>query len=149
MADRLLASLFYLEAEDSLGSQILLPVCIRCRLPSGQTLVDLLMRARLRNAQIHCGRQTSILCPEENWRDAARGKPFMRRIYIPVSSPSDIIDIKISGLVSDTTSVSNCPYELEALMNESPSQEAGIVDHRSLVINTIDFLGVQLHEVFK
>ncbi|KAG7289852.1 hypothetical protein NEMBOFW57_006229 [Staphylotrichum longicolle] len=75
--------------------------------------------------------------------------PFMRRIYIPVSSPSDIIDIKISGLVSDTTSVSNCPYELEALMNESPSQEAGIVDHRSLVINTIDFLGVQLHKVFK
>ena len=107
------------------------------------------MRARLRNARIHYGKQTFVLCPEENWRDAARGKPFMRRIYIPVSSPSDIVDIKISGLVSDTTSVSNCPYQLEALMNESPSQKAGIVDHRSLVVNTIDFLDMQLHQVFK
>jgi hypothetical protein len=149
MAGRLLASLFYIEAEDRLGSQILLPVCVRCRLPSGQALVDLLMRARLKNAQIHYGRQMSVLCPEKNWRDAARGKPFMRRIYIPISSPSDVVDIKISGLVSETMSVSNCPYKLEALMNESSSQNAGIVDHRSLVITTIDCLNMQLHQVFK
>ncbi|KAH6614552.1 hypothetical protein B0J18DRAFT_485592 [Chaetomium sp. MPI-SDFR-AT-0129] len=149
IADRLLASLFYIEAEDRLGSQILLPICVRCRLPSGQALVDLLMRARLRNARIHYGRQTSVLCSEENWHDATRGKPFMRRIYIPVSSPSDIVDIKISGLVSEAMSVSNCPYRLEALMNESPGQNTGIVDHRSLVIHTIDCLDMQLHRVFK
>ncbi|KAK4243347.1 hypothetical protein C7999DRAFT_18288, partial [Corynascus novoguineensis] len=122
--DMLLISLFYIEVEDSLCCQTYLPVLIRCRLPSGASLVDLLMRARQRNAQIHYSGQTSVLCPEDNWHDATKGKPFLRRIYLPVSWPSDIVDIKISGLGSATASLSNCPYQLEALADESPRNQS-------------------------
>lgn len=150
IADRLLVSLFYIEVEDFLCSQTYLPVSIRCRLSSGHGLVDLLMRARQRNAQIHFSGQTSVLCPEDSWRDATRGKPFLRRIYLTISSPSDMVDIKISGLGSDTTSLSNCPYRLEALTDESPrNPKAGSVNYRSCITSTVDRLNVELYQFLK
>jgi hypothetical protein len=108
------------------------------------------MRARQRNAQVHYSGQTSVLCPEDNWRDVTRGKPFLRRIYLPISSPSDMVDIKISGLGSDTTSLSNCPYRLEALTDESPGNlNAGIVNFSPGITNIVDRLNLELYQFLK
>ena len=142
LADKLIASLFYIEIDDPLCAQVFLSVVLKCRLPPGPDLVQLLKAAREKNAQIQHGKHHLVLCSDDNLRSVIKGNPFGRTFQIPIQAQSTNLDVTISGI-----SVSNCPYPVGSLIAESPGQQkfkAG--DYRTNVIEMIDFLKLDLEQ---
>ena len=128
IANRLLASLFYVELDDPFCSQYYTTFVIKCRLPPGPHLMDILVRARRQNSYIKFQGQSYVLCPEDTWQQVLNGKIFARRVSFTINSTSTVIDIQITGLVSEPTFLTDDPYTLnkilsKALLNQSSQQQ--------------------------
>jgi len=66
---------------------------------------------------------------------------FIRYVYIPIILLPDLLNIKISRIISGTRSVSNCLYALGSLLNKS----LDILDNYKLnVLRMIKLLKVTL-----
>lgn len=145
MADNLYASLFYVElvtkqpgmplfhASPTIGK-----LRMRCRLPSGEALVDLVMRLSERRATIHykCNEPNFLTMPalDSDLRAEVRaGGAFVRNFEVEIISPDSIIEVQIDSLISDNRpNISNCPYRLGTLIQDQGLNSAfGHNDHQS------------------
>lgn len=130
-AEKLLASLFYVELEESpeFGSGPADPVVVRlrvqCRLPPGPSLMDFILRLRTRRCTLVSsggGPPTvSEVCPDIVWDRVRKGLSFVRLLCVRATSPQAAIRVEIEGVLcvrAEATKrlVSNCPCMLERLV---------------------------------
>ncbi|KAH8909466.1 hypothetical protein BR93DRAFT_924444 [Coniochaeta sp. PMI_546] len=139
-ADRLLASLFYVELiqlpkffETTERAQ----VCLQCRVPSGAALVALISSLRRRRARVQYGggslddKSEPLVSPSALAR-CQKGERFTRVLTIPVQSMSSVLDIRIDGVVGPQY-IGNCPYTLRKLVRDQGLDCVfGRKDHRDV-----------------
>lgn len=124
-ADKLLASLFYIELEEMPEFLSEFPVSVgvllKCRLPPGPHLADL--AARLRREQIRVlyhgeeDPQEADLCPSVAWEDIRDGHPFRRLLYVRALSGGTVITVKVNSTSAPLKyqNASHCPFVLRDL----------------------------------
>ncbi len=138
-SDCLLASLFYVEGcPRPLHSP--LQLLVKCRLPSGNYLYDLMERIRRRNIQVYYAEEASVLCPEDVWRHLTeQGLPFERRLCL--YSPGPVVEVKMDSLLSDVpVRLSNSPY----VPKPSYGRFAAGNEHKRHIFDKIDSLVEEL-----
>ncbi|KAM3066396.1 hypothetical protein ACMFMG_012086 [Clarireedia jacksonii] len=107
-AERLLASLFYIELDG-------LPRFDR----SVFGLRVLAGRLRDKGARFHLDFHHAVLAFDSDIiNDIEAGKSFSKFIVFRIRSLTDSVDIKIDGIVSRQRSISNCPYKVETLIKD-------------------------------
>ena len=124
IAGRLICHLFYitlLSLPPFHGRPLKCQVQLRCRLPPGPPLMDLLMRLDRGGTQVYFrGNQakysSATLCTQAVLKRCREGGPFRKTIDIEVVSPESVIDIKIRPPSTQPESISNCPYILHKLI---------------------------------
>lgn len=121
--DALLASLFYV-------SLMTLPQCnefgvlvcsiqIRCRvLPPSAAYQDLIARLRVRRARFYFDFQSIPCVNREIIDEAERNIPFNRRVNLSFENHLPSIDIQVHGITRARTSISNCPYDIQQLVED-------------------------------
>ena len=120
--DVLLASLFYITL---IGIPLLTEgglFChaqIQCRLlPSSNTYQSLIRQLRERRARFYYHYQ-SIPCVNKQIQvEAEQGVEFSRYIELILFSLHDRIKIKIGGITTNATYISNCPYRLQQVIED-------------------------------
>ncbi|KAM3064677.1 hypothetical protein ACMFMF_011838 [Clarireedia jacksonii] len=122
-AERLLASLFYIELDGLPRFDRSVFVCrarILCRLnPSSKGLRVLAGRLRDKGARFHLDFHHAVLAFDSDIiNDIEAGKSFSKFIVFRIRSLTDSVDIKIDGIVSRQRSISNCPYKVETLIKD-------------------------------
>lgn len=128
-AHKLIASLFYIELEEKprlrFNGRTWTAILIRCRLPSGPKLADLIATLRSRATGVYYYGDESVpnkaeLCRSSSWNEVKTGKRFRRLLYVRVSSLSTPVGVAIDGASGGLTSISNCPCTLGTLVNAVP-----------------------------
>ncbi|KAF4957156.1 hypothetical protein FSARC_11365 [Fusarium sarcochroum] len=126
ISSQLLANLFYIELgtmPDASRSFQYCPVMLRCRIPPGQSLVDLLNRLHRENTLLYyqgfgVSETREELCTEAVLWEGDRHRPFLRTIMLPILSVETEARIQIDGLDGQKHCISNCPYKLEQLIQD-------------------------------
>lgn len=134
-ADRLLASLFYVEligvpVFDTVGF-----VCqarIRCRLmPSQPALLELVDRLRSTGARFSYENRKIYCVNYQVYSEIRRGVAFSRHVQFDVQSLDEKVDVKIHEITQEPQSISNCPYILQTLIHDQGLDCVfGSKDHR-------------------
>ena len=126
VASRMISHLFYIELLSvptlySVPDRALLR--LRCRLPSGPPLMDLVSRLRERKARVFYRGDEETYTVETLVTSAALarcrdGEDFTITLNVSVTSMSSTLDVKIDGVVVGEEPISNCPYELRSLVRD-------------------------------
>lgn len=126
IAEKLQASLFYLELSEALPSFSIpssVEIRIRCRLPPGPDLANLVKRLRSKDAQVayHGEEPTrqAELCTATIWDRIRRGHPFERRLHVRALSEDTLVSVEVDSLIpgSSRRKISNCPCILRDLVH--------------------------------
>ncbi|CZR55716.1 uncharacterized protein PAC_05604 [Phialocephala subalpina] len=122
-ADNLLASLFYLELKDQPTFDNSLYTCrgrILCRIgPSHQALRPLANRLKTLNANFYLDFEQRVPCMnDESHIRVEAGGEFSCPISFKVTSLEDFIDVKIDKITMRARSISNCPYQINTLIQD-------------------------------
>ena len=122
-ADRLLASLFYIELVGVPLYRDNVFVCkalIRCRLlPSQPALEALVRRLHKCRANFYFDMQRISCVDDQLFGEVIRNnEAFSRQITFSVLSMQHSIDIKVDGITRRGRSISNCPYVLHTLIED-------------------------------
>lgn len=155
MADSLLASLFYIElVHEPLfhSSRIICELQMRCRLPSGPFLSDLVARlcqpprrtrsdARLcdlsERANVYYGGNGQVhaiaAIDDRLWNEIRAGGSFIKYLNVEVFSLDSMIEVRIDSIIGDERPfISNCPYRLGKLVKDQGMDcKFGHRDHQS------------------
>lgn len=141
-AEKLIAALFYIEPGHVSQSTGGMSVAVKCRLPVGPELANLVMRLRLHKAKIKCGgmheqmRQID-LCPSVVWERIRSGQTFEKVLHFRV--PSDSTDIACNIVFRrQSTSVvhrrlSNCPVKLSEMVSVRSTGHVKSQDNHAVV----------------
>ncbi|KAI7785350.1 hypothetical protein LA080_007183 [Diaporthe eres] len=144
IAEKLQASLFYLElteAPPSFSIPSSVEIRVRCRLPPGPDLANLIKRLRSMDAQIaYHGDEPSTqaeLCTATIWDRIRRGHPFERRLHIRAQSEETVVNVEVDSLLpgSSRSKISNCPCTLGDLVH------AGLQSRVTEMESVIDSIG--------
>lgn len=111
----LLASLFYLELVDFSheGGLLAVRLEVKCRLPSGQHMLDVINRVGQARLIIY-GEEHEFFTKHQ-WDDLAASKTLAKAFLVNVPDDTTPIDAKFKGGVVDGASLSNCPLSLHDL----------------------------------
>lgn len=154
-ADKLVASLFYVEPGQIPllwpQSPVSIAVTVKCRLPPGPDLANLIMRLRMNKARVEFGGHQEArqldLCPSFVWDRISAGCSFERVLYLRVAShDTDITcSIKVNGrsTASVYRGLSNCPVKLCDLIAAYPTCRV-ISQAKHAVVEKIDQMEDQL-----
>ena len=152
-ANILLASLFYVEAEASpkfySASPVVLVLIIKCRLPAGRHLTDLMMKARMKKIKVYYGGdgpvKTSYLCTAEAWNGVREGKHFVRRVNVRLLSPDSLVHFKLDGITEvGRVDISNSPCQVRKLIKHvSPQND---MEPQRPASERIELLQKHLHQ---
>jgi hypothetical protein len=98
-------------------------VRLKCRLSPGPPLMSLIMDLQRRNAQIrYRGHEGSYsmdkLVTSAVISRCRKGRDFSRILEMEVSSLSSVLDVRIYGTALTDENISNCPYELQKLIQD-------------------------------
>lgn len=123
IADRLLASLFYIELiqpPSLFGAAEGAHVCLQCRVPRGAVLIDLVSNLQRRRALVRYGSgslddKSELLVSPNALARCQQGERFTRVFTIPVRSMASVLDVRIDGIVGPQN-IGNCPYTLRKLV---------------------------------
>lgn len=150
-ADKLTASLFYIEPELVPlvwpALTISIAIVVKCRLPPGLELANLIMRLRIDKAKFEFGgheqRRYFKVCPSSVWARIRAGRSFERVVYVRVAS--DDIEVrcsmKLGGLYRR---LSNCPVRLCDLIAAHPTCRI-ISRRKNVVVDKIEEMENCLH----
>lgn len=121
-ADRLISSLFYVELVDRpqlCKNGYFCRIQIRCRLlPSSRGYQKLLEKLRGCDSRFYYDHK-SIYCSNRQMEAASKeGIPFRRHCEMTVFRLDGEVDVKINGLTGQKTSISNCPYRLQQMIED-------------------------------
>jgi len=139
-ADRLLASLFYIElmqVPTFFEAAERAHVCLQCRVLPGAALIDLISNLRRRKARVHYGGdslddKSELLVSPSALARCQQGERFTRVFTIPVRSMASVLDVRIDGIVGPQN-IGNCPYSLGKLvMDQGLDCVFGRKDHRDV-----------------
>jgi hypothetical protein len=162
LSHQLIASLFYIELASypKPGSQTSLRV--KCRIPSGASLVSLVTRLHHYKATAfikvkrRIDRQEIFVTPAALGR-CRDGSDFRRTFLIDVPSQSAVIDIQLNSANGNRASLSKCPYSVSALIKDqgldcifgrSDHRHAELADEDDgFVIEEMDSLQQELNEM--
>ena len=120
--EALLASQFYIELVglpqvDHVGFHC--RASVHCRMtPSSPAYHTLIQQLRKNRARFHYDYKSIPCVNKQLYDEAGRGIAFSRYIEFSVTSFSDEIDIKISGIIDGARSISNCPYKIQTLIQD-------------------------------
>ncbi|CAN8096761.1 unnamed protein product [Discula destructiva] len=139
-ADKLIASLFYLEPGQGHAAGGLC-VAVKCRLPAGPDLANLIMRLRLDKARVECGVDKQVrqldLCPSIAWDRIRSGLTFERTLHLRVASDSTDIVCSIVFRRQPTEFVhhrlSNCPVRLSEMLPVQPNCDVKSRENHAIV----------------
>ena len=126
LADRLTASLFYIELM-ALPSFSSIPdnvrVRLRCRLPPGPPLMSLLARLVARRALVYsqgdeAGQRVDPLITSTALSSCRKGKGFSKILEMKATSLTTKLGIRVGLGAGHQENISNCPYELRQLIHD-------------------------------
>jgi hypothetical protein len=120
------ASLFYIELVRLPRFYVLPEYCalyIKCRLPPGHGLLDLLFKLNRSKMYLHyqgdeATEKTIPLCTEDAIERCRRFEPFVREIQVRLSSPQTRIRIQINDMRGKRHNISRCPYMISELIKD-------------------------------
>lgn len=121
--DTLIASLSYIKLATSPrideSGDLFCCVQIRCRiLPPSKAYQELIAKLRRRQARFYFDFQ-SVPCVNRDIIDESeRNIPFTRCVNLLIQDYPPSIDIQIHGITRDRTSISNCPYDVQQLVED-------------------------------
>lgn len=156
IADKLIASLFYIEPGQVpnlwFQASVSVTLIVKCRLQSGPELANLIMRLRMSKANIefqgYAEARQIELCPAFVWDRIRTGHSFERALCLRVASDSTDITCSLrieKGLSTfEDRRLSNCPTTLRDLVTAHPTSRLPSRESQA-VIKKIDELENRLH----
>lgn len=128
IAGKLFASLFYVTLQREPKAWVSPCDCeleVRCRLPNGHHLNEVLRKVAYDKIRIHyfnCGEwHASDLCDVSTWKNITSGRhDFSKAIRVQVQSREAYIELAIDNSAEgdDRENISNCPYRLMNLIED-------------------------------
>ncbi|KAH6714025.1 hypothetical protein BKA61DRAFT_689470 [Leptodontidium sp. MPI-SDFR-AT-0119] len=121
--DTLIASFFYvklatLPQTDESGA-LFCSVQIRCRiLPPSKAYQELIAKLRVRRARFYFDFQSVPCVNKEILDESERNIPFTRCVNLSIQSYPPVLDVQIHGITKARTSISNCPYDVQQLVED-------------------------------
>lgn len=116
-------------------------VAVKCRLPPGPDLANLVMRLRLNKAKVECGIDKPMrqidLCSSIVWERIRSGQTFERALHLLVASDSTDIVCNIVFHPQSTSVVhrrlSNCPVKLSEMVSVRSNGHVKSQDNHAVV----------------
>jgi hypothetical protein len=121
MANELISALFYVQREELPTFYGLAParlvLWVKCRLPTGRHLLDIAMRMRRRKVHIQFHESGQVRCflltTDQILEALKNGRPFQRRLVVPLHSPISMVTLKLNRtLATGTSNLCSCPANL-------------------------------------
>lgn len=124
ISSKLFSCLFFVELETLprfYTSPEICAIVIRCRVPPGHGLLDLLSKLQQINACIYYkgseGKERkALLCTKSILENCRNYQPFSRQLKLATLSLSTVISIRMDGIDGNKHYISNNPYPLKKLI---------------------------------
>ena len=124
ITNNMFARLFYVELSTTpsfYSSPEICLISVKCRIPPGQALLDLLFRLRRNGATLAYQGSDSLtcapFCTEKHLNICRAGFPFVREIKLAAHSLDTLIKAKIN-IGEYSLNLSGCPYKLGDLIHD-------------------------------